>query len=74
MLHFEVGTPILIPADHSPLRGFQAVVDTALERAGAGLSNAASTYRLEARQWRVVGVQECTRTRRALCDYYVITM
>ena len=33
----------LLYADHSPVCSFQASVDTALERADAGLSNAAST-------------------------------
>ena len=43
---------------HSPLFGFQAVVDTVLESSASALSNAVSTSIQKATQWQVIGVRK----------------
>ena len=74
--------PVLIPADssspvhndHSPLRDLWMLVDTALERSAADISNGRPFQRRinehpGVTQWRVVGMQEWTR----VCKTYVTT-
>ena len=51
------GSSSLLHANHSPLYGFWRLVDTALERAAAELSNAVSTTAWKPPQWLVLDMQ-----------------